>query len=315
MHSIKLRDGVDVSILALGGSPFGDVYGKLSQTRIDATVAAAIKSGINLIDVAPYYGLTTAETRLGNALKAIAPSKYKIATKVGRYGDHHWDFSRDATLRSVEASLQRLHCERINILQCHDIEAGNYKQLIDEAIPVLRELKDQGLVDLIGITGYNLKLLESVAIEQRLDTVMAYCTFTLQDRRLAATAKRLWIGHNIVTFNASPLGMGLLTSSNPPDWHPATMQVKQLAREAARVCAEAGTTISTLALQFAVHHAQENCIASTIVGSASSAQVIENIAALSKPLDTILLKQVEEILKPVMNVGWTAANNQKQAAQ
>jgi L-galactose dehydrogenase len=296
-------NGPAISALALGAASLGSVYSEVSQANADETVRTALELGVNFIDVAPYYGLTKAETALGHALQGVPRDSYVLATKIGRYGDKDWDFSREATLRSLDESLSRLKCGRVDVLQCHDIEMGDYQQLIDEAIPTLHDLKRQGVISFVGITGYNLALLEKVAVEHHVDTVMAYCTYTLQDQRLAPVATRLQ-SHGISVFNASPLGMGLLTRRGPPDWHPGHSSVHVAAAEAARICTEAGSDISKLALQFALQGAMKNGMATTVIGSSSPANMRENAAALETPIDQELLAQVEAILAPVLDKGW-----------
>ena len=64
-------DGPAISVLALGGASLGGVYRPVSQADADETVAAALDAGVNLIDVAPYYGQTRAETALGHALRGV----------------------------------------------------------------------------------------------------------------------------------------------------------------------------------------------------------------------------------------------------
>jgi len=296
-------NGPAISALALGAASLGGVYSEVSQANADETVRTALELGVNFIDVAPYYGLTRAETVLGHALQDVPREAYVLATKIGRYGDKDWDFSREATLCSLDASLSRLKCAHVDILQCHDIEMGDYQQLIEEALPTLRDLKRQGVIGFVGITGYDLALLEKVAVEQQVDTIMAYCTYTLQDQRLAPVAKRLQ-GHGISVFNASPLGMGLLTRRGPPDWHPGHPSVHAAAAEAAKICAEAGSDISKLALQFALQGAVKNGMATTVIGSSSPANMRDNVAALSTPIDADLLARIEAILTPVLNKGW-----------
>lgn len=296
-------NGPAISALALGAASLGSVYSEVSQANADETVRTALELGVNFIDVAPYYGMTKAETALGHALQGVSRDSYVLATKIGRYGDKDWDFSREATLRSLDESLGRLKSGRIDVLQCHDIEMGDYQQLIDEAIPTLHDLKRQGVIGFVGITGYDLALLEKVAVEQKVDTVMAYCTYTLQDQRLAPVAKRLQ-GHGISVFNASPLGMGLLTRRGPPDWHPGHPSVHAAAAEAARICAEAGSDISKLALQFALQGAVKNGMATTVIGSSSPANMRDNAAALEVPIDLELLARVEAIFAPVLDKGW-----------
>jgi len=295
--------GAHVSPLALGGASLGGVYHAVSQGQADAVVAAALEAGVTLIDVAPYYGLTRAETALGAALRGAPRDAYTLMTKVGRYGDKTWDFSREATLRSLDESRARLGVERIDVLQCHDIEHGDRRQLLDEALPTLRELKAQGAIGYIGITGYDLVMLEEIALAEQVDTVMAYCTYTLQDQRLAPVAQRL-AARGVTVFNASPLGMGLLTASGPPDWHPAHDSVRDAAAEAARRCAELGADLSFVALQFALHTAASAGIASTVIGMSKPENLRRNLDALTTPLDPAVLAAVEDALAPVRDIGW-----------
>ena len=78
--------GLDVSVLAFGGSSLGGAFGDIDEAEGIRAVHTALDHGINLIDTAPFYGLTTAETVLGKALREIPREKYFLATKVGRYG-------------------------------------------------------------------------------------------------------------------------------------------------------------------------------------------------------------------------------------
>jgi L-galactose dehydrogenase len=307
METTRLgRDGPVISSLALGGAPLGGVYSPyspISQAEADATVGAALEAGINLIDVAPFYGRTRAETALGHALSGVERDRFVLMTKVGRYGGDEWDFSRDRVLRELDASLGRLGVARVDVLQCHDIEYGNRAQLLDQALPTLRELKDQGVTGRIGVTGYDLALLESVAVSEAVDTVMAYCTFTLQDRRLGAVATRLSKA-GVTVFNASPLGMGLLTETGPPDWHPALPAVKAAAADAVRVCRDAGADIAAVALSFALKEAKEHGIASTVIGMASVRHVQRNLQAVAEPPDPAGLAAAEAALASVRDLGF-----------
>ncbi|MEK0250647.1 aldo/keto reductase [Raoultella sp. BAC10a-01-01] len=297
------RTGIQVPVLAMGAASLGSIYHPVSQQQANETVATALAHGVNYFDVAPYYGLTKAETALGVALKGVPRGSYTLATKVGRYGDSQWDFSREATLRSIDESLTRLGSDYIDVIQCHDIEYGDMGQLLDEALPTLRELRDSGVVRHVGITGYDLALLERVACEQKVDTVMAYCTWSLQDRRLGSVAQRLNQA-GIGVLNASPLAMGLLTRSGAPDWHPAHQDVQAICRQVSTLCDSRGVNIAQIALQFALTTAADNGIASTVIGTASADNMLDNIRWCTQPLDPELLAQINELMAPVLNIGW-----------
>lgn len=304
MKTVPLgHTSIQVPVLAMGAASLGSIYHPVSQLQANETVATALSHGVNYFDVAPYYGLTKAETALGAALKGVRRESYTLATKVGRYGDSLWDFSRDATLRSVEESLSRLGCDYIDVIQCHDIEYGDMTQLLDEALPTLRELRDSGVVRHIGITGYDLPLLERVACEQKVDTVMAYCTWTLQDRRLGVVAQRLNEA-GIGVLNASPLSMGLLTRSGAPDWHPAHDDVQRVCRSVSELCDSYGVNIAQIALQFALTTAAEHGIVSTVIGTASAENMLDNVRWSEQPLDPELLDNINALMAPVLNIGW-----------
>lgn len=304
MKSVALgKTGIQIPILSMGAASLGSIYHPVSQDQANETVETALDNGVNYFDVAPYYGLTKAETALGHALNGVPRQSYALATKVGRYGDSLWDFSREATLRSIDESLARLGTDHIDVIQCHDVEYGDLTQLVDEALPTLRELRASGVVRHIGITGYKLDLLEQLACEQQVDTVMAYCTWTLQDRRLGDVARRLNQA-GIGVLNASPLSMGLLTRNGAPDWHPAHESVQEVCRAVAELCDSQGVDIAQVALQFALTTAAEQGIASTVIGTASRENMLNNIRWSAAPLDDALMDSINALMAPVLNLGW-----------
>ena len=297
-----------VSELGFGASPLGGIYGRFAEKAGIEAVHAALDAGITFFDVAPYYGLTAAETVLGKALRGIDRDGYVLATKVGRYGDQAFDFSAGAVTRSVRDSLARLGVQHVDLIQCHDIEFGSLHQVVSETIPALRALQDTGLVRGVGVTGYPLPALACIADTAPVDTVMSYCQYTLQDRRLAARVKK-FAAAGAATINASPLAMGALTSRGAPPWHPAPSEVLARCTQAAAACQVRGADIAKLALQFSV--TTSPCV-STVVGSASPTNVRRNIAWIEEPLDEDLLATVETILAPVRDQGWVSGRARNQ---
>ena len=100
-----------------------------------AAVHEAFKLGINIFDTAPYYGSTSSEAVLGQALASLPRNEIVVATKVGRYGPQEFDFSKGRVTREFEASLGRLGLEYVDILQCHDIEFADLDQVLPPAPP------------------------------------------------------------------------------------------------------------------------------------------------------------------------------------
>jgi diketogulonate reductase-like aldo/keto reductase len=105
-----------VSILSFGASSLGGCF------RDDTTaeegvkvVLTALKAGINLIDVAAWYGHGLAEKVLGMALKDVPREAYYINTKCCRYQPdilEMFDFSTQRTLQSIDESIERMGCVR-----------------------------------------------------------------------------------------------------------------------------------------------------------------------------------------------------------
>lgn len=294
--------GLEVSVLGLGGSSLGSVFRDIDESEGGRAVRTAIDNGINLIDTAPYYGLTKAETVLGKALREIPREKYYLATKVARYGEgsEDFDFSFERTLKSVGESLKRLGVEYTDFIQVHDMEFGDVNQIVNETIPALRKVQAQGKARFVGITCLPLKIFKEVMDKTEVDQVQSYCHYCLNDTALAELLP-YFAGHGVGIFNSAPLSMRLLSAAGPPDWHPAPEVVKEKCAAAAQYCKDAGSDLGKLALQFAV--ANEN-IHTNIVGTASSKRVLQNIEIIEEPLDADLLAGVLEILKPIHNMTW-----------
>lgn len=294
------KTGLQVSALGFGASPLGGVFGPVEQTEADKMVHAAIDAGINFFDVAPYYGVTRAESVLGRALKGVRRERFLIATKIGRYDSALFDFSAERTVQSVEESLNRLGVETIDLIQCHDIEFVALEQIVQETIPTLRRLQAQGKVRSVGITGLPLKIFPYVLERTEVDTVLSYCHYTLFDRSLE-TMLPFFQSHHVGVINASPLAMGLLSNSAPPSWHPASEQIRVVCAEAARFCRSRGVEIAELAVQFALANPG---IATTLVGMGNREQLERNLASVYKPLDMELLSAVQQVLAPIYNATW-----------
>lgn len=292
--------GMDVSVLSFGASSLGSVFREVNEQEAVKTVHTAVEKGINLIDVSPYYGLTKAEQVLGKAIKNMNRDQFYLSSKAGRYGENEFDFSKDRIFQSVEESLQRLNTDYLDILFLHDIEFGSFREVIEEGIPALQELKKQGKIRFYGVSGLPLSIFEDTLAEVDLDVILSYCHYALNHTSLLDVIPLL-DKKQVGLINASPLSMGLLTDRGGPDWHPASEEIKQACRRAAEHCQARGTNIAKLAIQFAVSH--EN-IPTTLVSTASPVNIQKNIEYVNEPMDTELLKEVMEILYPVQTKMW-----------
>ncbi|WP_337035253.1 aldo/keto reductase [Paenibacillus illinoisensis] len=296
------RTGLDVPVLSFGASSLGSVFRDIDREEGIRTVHAALDAGMNYIDVSPYYGLTKAETVLGEAIRSQPRSSYILSTKAGRYGENEFDFSRKRIQDSVKESLDRLHTDYIDILFLHDIEFAPAEIIIEEAYPALLELKEQGVIRHAGVCGLPLSLFEKVLPQIDADAIISYCHYVLNDTSLLSLLPLLE-KEGVGLVNASPLSMGLLSTRGTPAWHPADERVKQVCLEAAQFCAEQGVNIAKLAVQFATANEQ---IPTTLVSSASEDNIRHNAEWVDEPLDEELLAEVLRILTPIHNITWTS---------
>ena len=126
------KTGMKVSSLSFGASSLGGVFHDIKEKEGITAVFTAIESGINFIDVSPYYGHYKAETVLGKALKDIPRDRYYLSTKVGRYGKdgvNTWDYSAKRATESVYESMERLNIDFIDLINVHDIEFADLNHI------------------------------------------------------------------------------------------------------------------------------------------------------------------------------------------
>lgn len=292
--------GMNVSVLGMGTAPLGGSYGPFEEATALRAIRTALDAGINLLDTSPYYGLTLAETRLGQALSGVPRESYFLSTKLGRYGLDEFDFSAERVRRSVDESLARLQLDYVDIMIVHDIEFRSLDQIVNETLPALRKVQEQGKVRFVGVSGLPLKIYTYILDRAPLDLILSYCHYCLNDTSLANIIPYLQ-SKNVGIMNAAPTGMGLLTQAGPPPWHLASDEIKRVCAQAAAYCQERGVNIVELAIQFAL--ANPN-LATTFVGSAIPDEVKANVAWAEQPLDTELLAEVEKILAPIHNLSW-----------
>jgi L-galactose dehydrogenase len=298
--------GLSVSVLSFGASSLGAVFHQVSVDDCIATVREALEGGINFIDVSPAYGGTLAELNLGRALQGVPRDSYLLATKIGSYSEARgdYDYSRASTERSVEHSLVRLGVDYVDLIQCHDIEFADQDQIVNETLPALHRLKEQGLVRHVGITGLPLKVFPSIIDRVppgMVETILSFCHYELNDTSLADMIPYLK-EKGVGIINASPTGMGLLTPRGVPAWHPASKAIQDGCRKAVEHCQARGVDIVKLAVQFCCAHPD---IATTLVGTANPKNIRDNIAYANEPLDETLLAEVMEILAPIHNHNFT----------
>ncbi|CCD45981.1 hypothetical protein ACHAQE_002448 [Botrytis cinerea] len=286
----------------------------------NAIVQRALESGVNAFDTSPYYG--PSEEILGRALQqprilANHPrSSYYLLTKCGRIASSEFDYSPAWIKYSISRSLTRLHTSYLDVVYLHDVEFVSPPEVL-EALKCLRELQAQGTIHYIGISGYPVPVLCSIAemilreTGKPLDCVMSYANFTIQNHSLYTTglARLRKAGVNCV-LNASVLGMGLLRSSGVPDngkedWHPAPRELRSRVQKAARWVEERGERLEVVAIRWGLERwALDGKVGSepigvSLTGVSSIGEFEENLRVWNSVLDGIDIpgRQVTEAEK------------------
>src|SRR5881628_3812067 len=136
------------------------------------------------------------EVLLGIALRDVARDRYTLCTKLGRYDLQHFDFSARRVAESVDVSLHRLGTDHLDIGLCHDIEFVPMRQIVDETLPALRRIRQQGKVRFIGD-------------QTDVDCVLSYNQYTLQNTRFADETIRYLKAKGIGIMNAGPFSARL----------------------------------------------------------------------------------------------------------
>jgi aryl-alcohol dehydrogenase-like predicted oxidoreductase len=291
------RTGLQLPWLSFGASSLGQEFRPVDLNEALASVRTALNLGMNFIDTSPYYGRGMSEVLLGVALRGVPRDQYILGTKLGRHDTNHFDFSAKRVAESVDVSLHRLSVQHLDIILCHDIEFVNMQQIVDETLPALRQIQQQGKVRFIGVSGYPMKMFRFILNQTDLDVVLSYNHYTLQNTMLSDLVPYL-NSKGVGIMNAAPFSARLLTNQPLPSWHKATPQVHAVCKQAADHCAARGVDIAQLALQFSLANKD---MTTCIVGSANPDNVRKLAAWSELPIDNKLLGEVRDILKPIHN--------------
>lgn len=178
--------GIQVSPLGLGTVKFGRNQGvkypasfELPDDKSISNLLSLTKDlGINLIDTAPAYG--SSQERLGHLL--TARHDWVIVSKVGESfenGQSSFDFTYDATVRTVEESLRTLKTDYIDCVLIHS--DGDDLAIFEQggAVQALYDLKDRGLVRSHGMSSKTVE--GGLRVVADMDVVMATCNLTYNE--------------------------------------------------------------------------------------------------------------------------------------
>jgi D-threo-aldose 1-dehydrogenase len=292
--------GRELGRLGLGGAPIGNLFGEVSDEDAAATVDAAWEAGIRYFDTAPHYGLGLSERRLGAALRGRPRGEVRVSTKVGRLlvpnpggagrlddegfavsavWRREWDLSAEGVRRSLEASLERLGMDRVDVVYIHDPDvAGREEQAAREAFPALARLRDEGVVSAVGYGMNRSAPLAWLVGETDPDVVLLAGRYSLLDQGALDDLLPLCERRGVAVVAAGVFNSGLLATDRPRpdatfDYRPADAEVLARADRIAEVCEAHGVSLPAAALQFPLGHPT---VLNVTVGARSPAEVERN---------------------------------------
>jgi D-threo-aldose 1-dehydrogenase len=306
-----------ISKLALGTAPLGGLFTAVSDEHGQATILAALDSGINFIDTAPLYGHGNAERMIGSALSKTN-KKYVISTKVGRVLKKFapeeiagkveglapfmgvdptifpvFDFSRDGILRSIQESLERLNISSIDIALIHDAD-----DRIDEAIknsyPVLDELRSQGVIKGIGV-GMNICSYATKAVkEMDLDVILIAGRYSLLDQSAQEVLFKECLKKQTGVMVGGVYNSGVLANPVPESTYnylPVTPEILSKVKQIQELLLEFNISLTAAAIQFPLRHPAVTCV---ITGSRSVTELNANIEDFDRDIPDAAWNALED---------------------
>ncbi len=291
-----------ITQLGLGAAALaGD---QTTDADAEATVRTAWDAGVRYFDVAPMYGNGAAEIRLGRALAAYPRDEYVLSSKVGRLIPGHedgdgvgdswaYDFSADGVRRSFAASLTRLGVDRIDILLIHDPD-DHYDAALNEAYPVLTDLRGQGVVGAIGFGMTQIPLPIRFVRETDLDVLLLAGRYTLLDTEGADELLPLCVERGVSVLNAQSLHGGLIEAQPNPRFHyqpvdPATQAKVDTIRG---ICDRYGVPTAAVAIQFPLAHP---AVTAVVTGPSTGEQMAGNLAWAQMEIADDLWTDLKEV--------------------
>jgi D-threo-aldose 1-dehydrogenase len=303
--------------LGMGVAPLGNLYAPVTDIEAQETMATAEQHAIRWFDTAPLYGYGLAEQRLGRFLQGSSRHRV-ISTKVGRVLEpadtsptQHsfvqglsyrpvFDYSTAGIKRSYEESLQRMGVDRVELLLLHDIDRVTHpkghraliRQILNESLPTLQELKAEGRVDAIGLGINEWDVGFEMVLGADIDCVLLAGRYTLLDQSahtsgfLDACARR-----RVSVLAGGVFNGGFLAGGSHYDYRPADETLAKRRKQVTDICRRWDLSVPTAALHFSATHP---AITSVLVGMRTAAEVEQVIESCRTVVPAGLWRDLRE---------------------
>jgi D-threo-aldose 1-dehydrogenase len=302
------KTGFSVSPVCVGCAPLGNmpktfVY-SVSEQRAFDTLRAVFRSPLNFLDTAASYGNGESERRIGEVLEEIRglPEGCVLATKAD-WDPRTGDFSGQQMRRSVERSLRLLRLDRLQLVHLHDPENLNepgrepfeYMMAPGGPVEALVELKEEGIIEHLGIAGGPVALMIRFVETGLFEAVITHNRYTLVNRS-AESLLDVAAQRGVAVLNAAPYGSGILAKG--PDayaryeYREAPPEMVERVRAMEMACREFGVPLAAAALQFSLRDPR---VVSTIVGISRPERVEQTIELATHLIPDELWKQLDSL--------------------
>jgi aryl-alcohol dehydrogenase-like predicted oxidoreductase len=308
--------GIEVSAYCLGAMMFGS-WGNADHDDCTRIIRRALDAGINFIDTADVYSRGESEVIVGKALHGRRDDVV-LATKVhGRMGDdpNHQGSSRRWIVREVEASLRRLGTDWIDLYQVHRPDP---RTDVEETLSALSDLVHQGKVRALGCSTFPPeRIVEAHWAAERRGLERFRCEqppYSILARGAEAGVLPLCQRYGMGAIVWSPLAGGWLTGKYrqgtdvdlttgraarlPARFDPAlpgNQRKLALVEELAAVAAQAGLSLTHMALAFTLVHP---AVTSAIIGPRTADQLEDLLAGAAIELDDDTLDRIDAVVAP-----------------
>jgi aryl-alcohol dehydrogenase-like predicted oxidoreductase len=314
------RSGLRVSPLCLGAMTFGTEWGwGVPQDTVFALLDRYAAAGGNFIDTADLYTNGSSERLIGEWMRArdnrdrvVLATKFTFGGNLGPGNPNRGGNGRKAIMRSLEASLERLQTDYVDLYWLH---AWDTVTPIDEVVRTLDDLVSRGLIRHIGLSDtpawYAARAVTLAEALGRDKVIALQLEYSLVERNIEREHVPLALELGLGITPWSPLASGLLTgklnrdltgakgrltsfdiSKSPLHAKYATARSFDIAEEVVRVASELGKTPAQVALNWVT---KRPGVASTIIGATKLEQLDDNLAALEFDLPAELSRRLDEV--------------------
>jgi aryl-alcohol dehydrogenase-like predicted oxidoreductase len=299
----------------------GNIMGSLQQQESEELVECALAAGVNFIDTADIYSAGNSEKIVGQALKNLGVKRSDVVLATKAYGatgtgPNDRGASRAHLMDAVQASLERLQVDYIDLYQIHGFDSVTD---LEETVRALDDLVRQGLVRYVGCSNARAwQLMKALGVSERrgwarFETLQSY--YTLAARDLEREIVSLLSDQKIGLLVWSPLAGGLLSGKHKRDeieegTRRAAMEFPPVDRDRAFQCVEAmrpiaqthKVSVAQVALAWLLH---QRHVTSVIVGAKNLTQLQDNLAAVNVQLSQEELATLDAVSAlPAEYPGW-----------